>query len=409
MDQSRFIRGLLSDPADPQQPQYVPENDFGPRAYGLLNDIFPDPNVSVGDAIHQYRAGDALGAFETMFGAMPTTGALNAARGRFGGAVMSPVDELYHGSPGSAKPPGVIAYHGSPHSFDRFDMSKIGTGEGAQAYGHGLYFAENEAVAKEYRDRLLANKGEAQGLRVGNTPVEDLYSRIDQRAASLPIDRASAEYDKLQALEALMQHGDVSGARAAINTGQVSPEAAAWFEREIAPKFARNGSMYQVRINADPEHFLDWDKPLSEQSPIVRQRLGWTPDAEARYRAAQSADDDALLAALEGDGSYTQTKIPVPQGLPPLSATGADIARGNSVFDSASDAEKAARLREAGIPGIKYLDGGSRAAGDGSRNYVVFDDGLIDILKKYGLVGLLGGGAAMNSRPSNAQQGAPGL
>jgi hypothetical protein len=79
MDQSRFIRGLLSDPADPQLPQYVPEKDFGPRAYGLLNDIFPDPNVSVGNAIRQYQGGDPLGAFETMFGAMPTTGALKAA------------------------------------------------------------------------------------------------------------------------------------------------------------------------------------------------------------------------------------------------------------------------------------------------------------------------------------------
>ena len=38
---------------------------------------------------------------------------------------------------------GIRAYHGSPHDFDKFDLSKIGTGEGAQAYGHGLYFAEN--------------------------------------------------------------------------------------------------------------------------------------------------------------------------------------------------------------------------------------------------------------------------
>ena len=43
---------------------------------------------------------------------------------------------------------GIKAYHGSPHDFDRFDLSKIGTGEGAQAYGHGLYFAENEGVAE---------------------------------------------------------------------------------------------------------------------------------------------------------------------------------------------------------------------------------------------------------------------
>ena len=46
------------------------------------------------------------------------------------------------------------ADHGSPHSFDKFDMSKIGTGEGAQAYGHGLYFADNEGVAKSYRENL---------------------------------------------------------------------------------------------------------------------------------------------------------------------------------------------------------------------------------------------------------------
>ena len=44
------------------------------------------------------------------------------------------------------------AWHGSPHKFDRFSMDQIGTGEGAQAYGHGLYFADSEDVAKGYRD-----------------------------------------------------------------------------------------------------------------------------------------------------------------------------------------------------------------------------------------------------------------
>ena len=54
----------------------------------------------------------------------------------------------------------MTAYHGTPHTFPgtaenplgEFDPTKIGTGEGAQAYGHGLYFAENEDVAKEYPD-----------------------------------------------------------------------------------------------------------------------------------------------------------------------------------------------------------------------------------------------------------------
>src|SRR5215472_5232639 len=54
-----------------------------------------------------------------------------------------------------AGPIGSIrAYHGSPYAFEKFDPAKIGTGEGAQAYGHGLYFAGSEAVARNYRDKL---------------------------------------------------------------------------------------------------------------------------------------------------------------------------------------------------------------------------------------------------------------
>ncbi|MFK5282901.1 hypothetical protein ACI3PL_25375, partial [Lacticaseibacillus paracasei] len=37
----------------------------------------------------------------------------------------------------------ATVWHGSPHKFDKFDASKIGAGEGAQSYGHGLYFAES--------------------------------------------------------------------------------------------------------------------------------------------------------------------------------------------------------------------------------------------------------------------------
>jgi hypothetical protein len=47
----------------------------------------------------------------------------------------------------------VDVWHGSPHSFDRFSMDKIGTGEGAQAFGHGLYFTEKD-IAKHYAKNL---------------------------------------------------------------------------------------------------------------------------------------------------------------------------------------------------------------------------------------------------------------
>ena len=44
----------------------------------------------------------------------------------------------------------ITAFHGSPYKFDQFDSSQIGSGEGAQAFGHGLYFSSKEDVAKWY-------------------------------------------------------------------------------------------------------------------------------------------------------------------------------------------------------------------------------------------------------------------
>jgi hypothetical protein len=54
--------------------------------------------------------------------------------------------------------PAFPAWHGSPHDFVEFKLDKIGTGEGAQAYGQGLYFAQNPEVAKSYRETLTRDK-----------------------------------------------------------------------------------------------------------------------------------------------------------------------------------------------------------------------------------------------------------
>ena len=51
------------------------------------------------------------------------------------------------------------AWHGSPHKFDKFSMDAIGTGEGAQAYGHGLYFADSRDVATGYKNALEKGGG----------------------------------------------------------------------------------------------------------------------------------------------------------------------------------------------------------------------------------------------------------
>ena len=64
-------------------------------------------------------------------------GAIDIGMGVSGGGLKTDI----------VKAPGIKAYHSSPHDFDKFDLAKIGTGEGAQVYGHGLYFAENPAVS----------------------------------------------------------------------------------------------------------------------------------------------------------------------------------------------------------------------------------------------------------------------
>lgn len=254
---------------------------------------------------------------------------------------------------------GIVAYHGSPHSFDRFDMSKIGTGEGAQAYGHGLYFADSEDVAKSYRDALA---GGSQRF-VGDEP----YRSQDpvHLAASLRTTYAPHGGDK-RILEILQD--DVAN----MNLDEKSRDT---YQKTIdlikggaqTPEFSTkpSGSMYQVRINADPEHFLDWDKPLSKQ-PVIADKMN------SAVRLTQSERE----------------RLPA-----------------RSILELIGDQQTASqKLNQAGIPGIKYLDQGSRSAGEGSRNYVVFDDNLVEILKKYGLVGLLGGGAGLGMmQPEDAQ------
>ena len=81
----------------------------------------------------------------------------------------------------------------------------------------------------------------------------------------------------------------------------------------------------------------------------------------------------------------------------------------DSLGDVRLNQESAAkRLREAGILGIKYKDAGSRGTDAATQNFVVFDDNLINIVKKYGIAGAAAmlGVASMDVEQAMAQ-GAP--
>lgn len=256
---------------------------------------------------------------------------------------------------------GIKAYHGSPHDFDRFDMSKIGTGEGAQAKGHGLYFAENEGVAKFYRDALSTRT-------IDGNPAN--WKKPEHIAAGwLEINKGDKEatVKYLTSIPQAYQTPETKAAVDLLKSGASLPD--------VSP-----GRMYEVNINADPNDFLDWDKPLREQPTNVQQaverlmkkdKASWTEADQHLYDMLEGlgvSDIYDPMANIKGEGAYQSLE--------------------NS-FGRTGAVEK---LRNEGIPGIKYLDAGSRGAGDGSRNYVVFDDKLISIVKKYGVAALVSAG-----------------
>ena len=81
--------------------------------------------------------------------------------------------------PLSVAPVGMIAYHGTPHLIkDKFDISKVGTGEGAQSYGYGMYFAESPEVAKTYRQQVVdANALNANSGKSYNS-IQDFFDDV---------------------------------------------------------------------------------------------------------------------------------------------------------------------------------------------------------------------------------------
>jgi hypothetical protein len=248
---------------------------------------------------------------------------------------------------------GIRAYHGSPYSFDEFSTSQIGTGEGAQAYGRGLYFAEREKTAEGYRDALKGNMvttsdGVTKTYGQHITEVEDAI-----RAAHPNLNPDNIRAAAKSVVDDNLTDADVEG------MGQ-------WegvYKSGIAANKnaqASKGSMYEVNIAATPDEFIDWDLPLDEQSESVMNALNKTD----WYKYAEEGAYEA--AGNRGDNPY-----------------GMDLVRWLEE-DGAEDA--AQMLKDAGIKGIQYADAQTRfGKGPKTKNYVVYDDKLISIAKKYGI------------------------
>lgn len=269
----------------------------------------------------------------------------------------------------------IRAYHGSPHDFDKFDLSKVGTGQGASATGRGVNLAANEELAMKYRDLLSAPKGSEPMLFEARSAKAEAGGNLDRAEAILRERLAGPDLD----------------------------EATRYLHKEP-------GHMYEVAIHATPDQFLNLDSPLYKQPGPVQEALKslgvwrepkgftvepskngdkWTArnaygavigtykDKARAEAAAQKRMDDFYTGA--GTNAYTQLG-------------------GNTIYGALDSGSAAERLMSNGVVGTRA------STGTPNDRFVVFNPELIEILRKYGLLGPVALGAAANSLGNDGKQ-----
>jgi hypothetical protein len=232
-------------------------------------------------------------------------------------------------------------YQGSPYRFEptpnnplgEFDSSKIGTGEGAQAYGYGHYLAESQGVGEGYRDALSASKPSQASL---------IRMRDQEPAGS----EVWNHYDKLA-------------------------------KQRVA-------SLYKADLPDEMiDRMLDWDKPLSEQrelaTPILKELGYLRPNDNGPRQFAEAVKALNLEHGGFGESGATGMALfnAIYKGLQQGKPKAISLAKRMNLNEQEMFMEASPLASEVmkrmGIPGIKYLDAGSRGqGGSGTRNFVVF-------------------------------------
>jgi GNAT superfamily N-acetyltransferase len=231
-------------------------------------------------------------------------------------------------------------WHGSPHKFDQFTLNRVGHGEGNQMFGWGLYFASKREVAEFYQKNVKnAWEGKPRRYFLGQ---ELEPGTPEYQAASLLDDVSLASLKK-------EVNGWIKDAKPGEDLERYRKIAyfldRASSKKEFQKKPPRQ---YLYSVEIPDNHYLLWDVELGKQQPQVK-------------------------AALTKMLTTTPTMVENPEIL-----TGEQFY--GVLTDRLGDQRQASlALLDAGIMGIKYLDGTSRARGKGSFNYVVFDDTRVKI------------------------------
>jgi hypothetical protein len=321
-------------------------------------------------------------------------------------------------------------WHGSPHLFNRFSTDFIGTGEGAQAFGWGLYFSGMREVAEFYKsalsgqqivfmrngERRVASKNRIEEI-VGDLGLTDPFEAYPAELAIRQITLGMGLDEAIEFVRGEYPHFPVD-----------SVENGLMRVREADPKLDTQGRIYEVEIPEDHE-FMDWDRPVADQSPLVQKalaRIGIVPaskpdlstieNSEAReiirraialnegefnglamiidndyalYKRAQALADKAGLTDVDIE-NYGGTGFYILEALAPQFYEQAGEYRrrmtGAHVYmklqrELGSDRLASEMLLRLGIAGNRYKSGtfGSNVPSKEGFNYVVFDDRRVEV------------------------------
>lgn len=289
------------------------------------------------------------------------------------------------------------AWHGSPHDFDEFDLGAIGTGEGNQAHGWGLYFAKDKKVSKLYKEVLSktqgSNKSSLFKVEIPNEtellpeqyPISG-YSRYVRDSLKNGLHKMSEEQlERFTSLLIKYHKGSIIGDKWTnkytrfMDVGYIISELHNKNKtiNDINKIQKRNIDRFlkSVGIDEDIDTIAGNEDLLEEVYKKFRYDL--YPQYEKEKQLEQEREDKAISnVKTDVYGALEKTNIDGKQLYSFLShALGNDE---HFNLHNVKNAKKASEfLNSIGIKGI-YYDGEQ----DG-RCYVVFDDKAIQVIEKY--------------------------
>lgn len=285
--------------------------------------------------------------------------------------------------PPTDKADGIMAFHGSPYDFNQFSLSKINTGEGNQAFGYGLYFTDSKDIAKFYRNSLS----------------DDVTSDTRFSYKGKEYERGSPEWKMLSTIynegkssaKKLLDvfKSDLAKGEPYITSEKVKRYESIFNQSPKKSEISKNqGRIYEVNIKTITDDLLNYDKPLGQQSGNIKNILN-------KMKSEVNLDDARNLGFDPFDYGGNEKRA-VEEAKKVLFGKDEDVVRflNNWAVIRGNQATGEKLLAKYGAKGIVYKAdqgvGARNVPETGKNNYVIFDDKIIDIMKKYGIVGAVG-------------------